>query len=67
MAQCEFCLKSKQFGHHIRHPHSGAWARRAPKKNRVFEPNVQKTRILLNGTMRRVSICTRCLRTLQKV
>lgn len=66
MAQCEFCQKSKQFGNFIRHPHSGAWARRAPKKNRVFEPNIQKTKVFLNGSMRSVTICTRCLRTLQK-
>lgn len=67
MAQCERCGKSKQFGHYIRHPHSGAWARRAPKKNRTFEPNVQKTKIMVNGVLRTAHLCTRCLRTLQKV
>jgi large subunit ribosomal protein L28 len=55
------------FGNHIRHRHSVAWARRAPKKNRVFEPNVHKTRLMLDGRLQRVHICTRCLRTLQKV
>jgi large subunit ribosomal protein L28 len=67
VAQCEFCGKSKQFGNYIRHAHSVAWARRAPKKNRVFNPNVQKTKIMVNGAMRSVKICTRCMRTMQKV
>lgn len=67
MAQCDFCGKTKMHGRYIRHAHSIGWARRAPKKNRVFEPNVQKTRIMINGAMRRVKICTRCLRTQQKV
>jgi large subunit ribosomal protein L28 len=55
------------FGNYIRHAHSIGWARRAPKKNRVFKPNVQKTKIMVDGTLRSVHICTRCLRTLQKV
>jgi large subunit ribosomal protein L28 len=55
------------FGRHIRHAHSIGWARRAPKKNRVFEPNVQKTKLMLNGSMQKVHVCTRCMRTLQKV
>lgn len=67
MAQCDFCNKSKMFGNYIRHRHSGAWARRAPKKNRVFNPNVQKTKITIDGVQRSVHICTRCLRTMQKV
>lgn len=66
MAQCEFCGKSKQFGRYIRHKHSIGWALRAPKKPRVFNPNVQKTKIMIDGSMRSVKICTRCLRTLQK-
>ncbi len=67
MAQCEFCGKHKMAGHSIQHRHSGAWARRAPKTTRVFEPNIQKTKIMMNGAMRSVHICTRCLRTMQKV
>ena len=67
MAQCDFCGKSKMFGRHIRHTHSIGWARRAPKKNRVFKPNVQKTKLMLDGAMRSVHICTRCMRTLNKV
>ena len=67
MAQCDNCGKSKMFGNYIRHKHSIGWALRAPRKNRVFKPNVQKTKIMVNGTMRSVHLCTRCIRTLQKV
>lgn len=67
MAQCDYCGKSKMFGNYIRHPHSIGWALRAPRKNRVFKPNVQKKKIMVEGVMRSVHICTRCLRTLEKV
>lgn len=66
MAQCDYCGKSKMFGRNIRHKHSIGWALRAQKKPRVFNPNVQKTRLVVDGVSRRVNICTRCLRTLQK-
>jgi large subunit ribosomal protein L28 len=55
------------FGRTIQHQHGGKWERRAPKKNRAFLPNVHKTKIMLDGAMRSVHICTRCLRTMQKV
>jgi len=67
LAQCEYCGKSRMFGRHIRHAHSIGWALRAPKKNRSFQPNVQKTKLMINGAMRTVHICTRCMRTMQKV
>jgi len=67
VARCEFCDKTPQFGRYIRNQHSIAWERRAPRKNRQFKPNVQKTKLMLDGAMRSVHICTRCLRTLQKV
>jgi len=66
LAQCEFCGKSKMFGRNIRYNHGGKWELRAPKTNRSFSPNVQRTRILVEGQLRRVHICTRCLRTRQK-
>ena len=66
MAQCDFCGKTKMFGRTIQYHHGGKWERRAPKKNRVFNPNVQKTKVMLNGVLRSVHICTRCLRTMHK-
>ena len=38
---CEISGKGPLKGHRRRHPHSGAWNLRAPKKNHTFLPNLQ--------------------------
>ncbi len=58
MAKCEICGKGPMFGHNVSH------SKRAT--NRMFRPNIQRKRVLINGQMRRVHICTRCLRTLTR-
>lgn len=58
MAQCQICGKSPQFGHNVSH------SKRATK--RQFKPNVQRRRVTVDGKMRRIYICSRCLRTLDK-
>jgi len=65
---CDFCGKGTTFG--------GSIARRGlPKKKggvglrttghtkRTFKPNVQRVRALVDGEVRRVKICTRCLKS----
>lgn len=59
MAKCEVCNKSRQFGHNVSH------SKRAT--NRHWLPNVKQTRLEMNGRVRRVKLCTRCLRTFHKV
>ena len=61
--KCDLCPKRTMFGRNIRHKHSGRWERKAPRTNREFRPNVQSKRLLIDGRMRRVNVCTRCLRT----
>jgi large subunit ribosomal protein L28 len=58
MAKCEMCGKGPQFGHNVSH------SKRATK--RQFDPNIQRVRVTIDGKTRRVRICTRCLRTLNK-
>jgi large subunit ribosomal protein L28 len=58
MAKCEMCGKGPQFGHNVSH------SKRATK--RQFKPNIQRVRVKVNGQMRRMYLCTRCLRTLNK-
>ena len=58
MAKCEICGKGPMFGHNVSH------SKRAT--NRIFRPNIQRKRLMLNGEYRRVHICTRCLRTLSR-
>lgn len=65
---CDFCGKGTTFG--------GSIARRGlPKKKggvglrttghtkRTFKPNVQRVRAVVDGEVRRVKICTRCLKS----
>ncbi len=58
MAKCEMCGKSPMFGHNVSH------SKRAT--NRMFRPNIQRKRLMIDGQYRRVHICTRCLRTLAR-
>lgn len=55
MAKCELCEKSTVFGIKVSHSH-----RRA---NRAWSPNIKKVRVNINGTSRRMHICTRCMRS----
>ncbi len=36
------------------------------KTKRRWRPNVQKTRVVLDGVSQQVNLCTRCMRTLAK-
>lgn len=67
MAKCQICGKGPSFGRNISHKHSGGWARRAPKTNRMFKPNIQKTTLTLEGGIpMQLKLCTQCLRTMSK-
>ncbi len=58
MAKCEICGKAAGYGSKVSHSKRHA--------NRAWMPNVHRKRIMLLGEMTRVSICTRCQRTLRK-
>lgn len=53
--QCEICGKSSAVGRNISHAHNVT-----PRR---FEPNLQRVRAIIGGTVRRVRVCTRCLRS----
>ena len=52
---CEICGKSPVVGRQVSHAHNVS-ARR-------FEPNLQNVRAVVNGGIRRMRVCTRCLRS----
>ena len=52
---CEVCDKGTLSGHKVSHSNR--------KSNRIWAPNVQSIRVNLNGTPRRLNVCTRCLRS----
>lgn len=56
--RCEICGKGPVVGRQVSHAHNVS-ARR-------FEPNLQAVRAMINGGVRRIRVCTRCLRS-QKV
>ncbi|MBI2171358.1 MAG: 50S ribosomal protein L28 [Chloroflexi bacterium] len=59
MAACQICSKSGQFGHNVSHS-----KRATPRR---FLANVHKVKLVVAGRMRQMTVCTRCLRTYQRV
>ena len=56
--RCDLCGKGASFGHSVSHSHH--------KTNRRWLPNIQKAKIAINGYVRNVQACTRCIRTEKK-
>ena len=52
---CEVCGKKPVVGRTVSHAHN--------VRSRRFEPNLQLVRALINGGVRRIRVCTRCLRS----
>ena len=61
MPSCEICGKGRQVGFNVSHAHN--------KTKKVWKPNVKRVRAYVNGGVKRVRVCTRCLRSgrVQKV
>ena len=56
MAQvCEFCGKGPQFGNNISHAHNVT--------KRRWDVNLQAVKAVINGTHKRVRVCTSCIKT----
>jgi len=52
---CSICGKKRMAGHNVSHANN--------KTKRVFHPNLQTVRALINGVTQRIKVCTRCLRS----
>ncbi len=52
---CEICGKKPVVGRTVSHAHN--------VRARRFLPNLQTVRALMNGGVRRIRVCTRCLRS----
>ena len=56
MAQvCKLCGKRPTVGYNVSHANN--------KSKRRFNPNLQRVRACIDGTVRRIRVCTRCLRS----
>jgi large subunit ribosomal protein L28 len=53
-ANCEVCGKRPSFGHNISHSHR--------RTKRRWNPNIQRIRAVVDGTRRRIDVCTSCLK-----
>ena len=53
--RCEICNKGPVVGRTISHAHNVS--------SRRFEPNLQTVRAMINGGVRRIRVCTRCIRS----
>ena len=49
------CGKTTTFGNNVSHAHNVT--------SRTWQPNLQRVRALINGSVRHVRVCTRCLRS----
>ncbi|MFC1694103.1 50S ribosomal protein L28 [Candidatus Latescibacterota bacterium] len=53
--QCEICGKIRLIGNNVSHAHN--------KTKREFKPNLVRVRAKIEGTIKRIRVCTRCLRS----
>jgi len=60
---CQVSGKKGNNAKHIRHRHSGAWKFRAPKKNRLQDPNLQTVRLRLPQGTVKLTVSTKVLKS----
>ena len=53
-AVCDICAKKPGFGN------NRPWSRKITKRR--FNPNIQRVRATVNGTPKRLNVCTGCLK-----
>jgi large subunit ribosomal protein L28 len=53
-AVCDICAKGPGFGN------NRPWSRKITKRR--FNPNIQRVRATVNGTPKRLNVCTGCLK-----
>ena len=54
-AVCDVCGKGPGFGKSVSHSHV--------RTNRRWNPNIQRVRALVEGTPKRLNVCTKCLKS----
>ncbi len=53
--KCEICNKGVVFGNQISHSDR--------KSNRTWAPNLKRVKAIVDGSPKRIFVCTRCLRS----
>ena len=52
---CTICGKGKSVGYNVSHANN--------KTKRVWRPNLQRVRTRIDGQVKRVAVCTNCIRS----
>ncbi|HWR39854.1 MAG TPA: 50S ribosomal protein L28 [Patescibacteria group bacterium] len=52
---CEICGKGERSGFNVSHSHL--------KTKRSWKPNIQKVKAVVQGEIKKLNVCTRCLRS----
>lgn len=52
---CEVCGKAPVFGNRVSHAHNVS--------SRRWMPNLQRVRVMVGSAVKRMQVCTRCIRT----
>ena len=52
---CEVCAKGTMSGNNVSHSNR--------KTRRTWAPNTQRVRVVVNGSVCHMNVCTRCLRS----
>ncbi|MEW6188758.1 MAG: 50S ribosomal protein L28 [Actinomycetota bacterium] len=52
--RCEICGKGPSFGYRISHSH-----RKTPRR---WSPSLRKIRAIVDGSPRKINVCTKCLK-----
>ena len=55
MARCEICGKEKVFSLQVSHSHR--------KSSRSWKPNLRSVKAVIDGSPKKVHVCSRCLRS----
>ena len=55
MAKCEICQNGAHFGNNVSHSHR--------RSNAFWKSNVKSVRVSVNGTNKKMYVCTSCLRS----
>jgi len=52
---CEICGKGRMMGNNVSHAHN--------KTKATWEVNLQTVRAVVDGTVKKIRVCTRCIRS----
>jgi len=52
---CDICGKKPQYGNNVSHANN--------RTRRRWEPNLQRVRAKVDGTVKRIKVCTKCIKS----